>query len=112
MKGFKQVHGAQILQNLFGTVKHCHSEHAYNELMPIRSDVFIQVLNYFSILSGSYDNTVRIWTTTGAPLLTIPGHSAPVKCVKWLSGGKFLKAKYQFRILIHMSNNTLRPFVV
>lgn len=99
MKGFKQAHGAQILQNLLGTEKHCYSEYAYNmynELMQvtfIRSDVLIQVLNYFSILSGSYDNTVRIWTTTGAPLLTIPGHSAPVKCVKWLSGGKFLKAK-------------------
>lgn len=33
VKGFKQVQNAQILQNLFGTVKHCHSEHAYTFVM-------------------------------------------------------------------------------
>ncbi|CAH1789159.1 unnamed protein product [Owenia fusiformis] len=36
-----------------------------------------------TILSGCYDNTIKIWNTKGENLLTIPGHSAPVKCVAW-----------------------------
>ena len=41
-----------------------------------------------SILSGSYDNTTRLWSTKGEALMTIPGHSAPVKCVGWIKHGK------------------------
>ena len=41
-----------------------------------------------SILSGSYDNTLRIWNTEGEAVLTIPGHAAPVKCLAWLKQGK------------------------
>lgn len=37
------------------------------------------------ILCGCYDNTLRLWSTSGQPLMTIPGHSAPVKCVRWIS---------------------------
>ncbi|XP_063422297.1 ribosome biogenesis protein wdr12-like [Mytilus trossulus] len=37
------------------------------------------------ILSGCYDNTVRLWSVKGSPFLTIPGHSAPVKCVQWIT---------------------------
>ena len=39
------------------------------------------------ILSGCYDNTVNIWTTEGEKLLTIPGHSGPIKSVAWVSVG-------------------------
>ncbi|KAJ8314312.1 hypothetical protein KUTeg_008873 [Tegillarca granosa] len=37
------------------------------------------------ILCGCYDNTLRLWSTSGQPLMTIPGHSAPLKCVRWIS---------------------------
>lgn len=93
VKGFKQVHGALNFAEYINITKFKLNKLYFLQVAFIRSDILIQVLNYFSILSGCYDNTVRIWTTTGAPLLTIPGHSAPVKCVRWLSGGKFLKAK-------------------
>ncbi|XP_074659393.1 ribosome biogenesis protein WDR12 homolog isoform X2 [Tubulanus polymorphus] len=36
------------------------------------------------ILSGCYDNTVKIWNTNGDNLVTIPGHTAPVKCLAWV----------------------------
>lgn len=46
------------------------------------------------ILSGCYDNTVNLWNTKGEHLLTIPGHTMPVRAVAWLSldesGGKFI----------------------
>lgn len=37
------------------------------------------------ILSGCYDNTVNIWNTEGEKLLTIPGHSGPIKSVSWVN---------------------------
>lgn len=37
------------------------------------------------ILTGCYDNTVNIWNMKGEHLLTINGHSAPVKGVAWIS---------------------------
>lgn len=37
------------------------------------------------ILTGCYDNTVNIWTINGTHVLTIPGHSSPVKAVSWVS---------------------------
>ncbi|XP_034948581.1 ribosome biogenesis protein WDR12 homolog [Chelonus insularis] len=37
------------------------------------------------ILTGCYDNTVHIWTSKGKHKLTIPGHSAPIKSVAWIS---------------------------
>lgn len=37
------------------------------------------------ILTGTYDNTVNLWTTKGAHKLTIPGHAGPVKAVAWIS---------------------------
>lgn len=42
----------------------------------------------FSILSGCYDNTVRLWKTDGTPLMAIPGHTDPVKCVCWITEGE------------------------
>ncbi|XP_067649347.1 ribosome biogenesis protein wdr12-like [Haliotis asinina] len=40
--------------------------------------------NTHYILSGCYDNTARLWSTSGDSLMTIPGHTAPVKCVAWM----------------------------
>ncbi|XP_072949191.1 ribosome biogenesis protein WDR12 homolog [Epargyreus clarus] len=37
------------------------------------------------ILSGSYDNSIHIWTTKGQHKLAIPGHTSPVKAVSWVS---------------------------
>ncbi|XP_011312673.1 ribosome biogenesis protein WDR12 homolog [Fopius arisanus] len=37
------------------------------------------------ILTGCYDNTLHIWTSKGQHKLTIPGHTAPVKAVAWIS---------------------------
>lgn len=37
------------------------------------------------ILTGTYDNTVNLWTAKGEPKLTIPGHTGPVKAVAWIS---------------------------
>ncbi|XP_067929606.1 ribosome biogenesis protein WDR12 homolog [Watersipora subatra] len=39
------------------------------------------------VLSGCYDNTVKIHTLDGKELLTLPAHSAPVRCLSWLSTG-------------------------
>ena len=41
----------------------------------------------FSVLSGCYDNTVKIHTLTGKELLTLPEHSAPVRCLCCISSG-------------------------
>ncbi|XP_015123432.1 ribosome biogenesis protein WDR12 homolog [Diachasma alloeum] len=37
------------------------------------------------ILTGCYDNTLHIWTAKGNHKLTIPGHTAAVKSVAWIS---------------------------
>ncbi|XP_032687949.1 ribosome biogenesis protein WDR12 homolog [Odontomachus brunneus] len=37
------------------------------------------------ILTGSYDNTLHIWTTRGKHRLVIPGHISAIKAVAWLS---------------------------
>ncbi|MGH3929147.1 MAG: WD40 repeat domain-containing protein, partial [Pseudonocardiaceae bacterium] len=40
------------------------------------------------VLTGSYDNTARLWDrTTGALLQTLKGHSEPVVCVAWSPDG-------------------------
>lgn len=36
------------------------------------------------ILTGTYDNTVNLWTAKGEHKLTIPGHTGPVKAVAWI----------------------------
>jgi len=37
------------------------------------------------VISGCYDNTVKIHTLAGKELLTLPAHSAPVRCLSWIS---------------------------
>ncbi|XP_014483139.1 PREDICTED: ribosome biogenesis protein WDR12 homolog [Dinoponera quadriceps] len=37
------------------------------------------------ILTGCYDNTLHIWTSTGKHRLVIPGHASPIKAVAWIS---------------------------
>lgn len=37
------------------------------------------------ILTGCYDNTINIWTIQGQHVLTIPGHTGPIKAVTWVS---------------------------
>lgn len=39
------------------------------------------------ILSGCYDNSLHLWDLSGSRKLLIPGHSGPVKSVKWISVG-------------------------
>lgn len=40
---------------------------------------------FFRILTGCYDSTIHIWTTKGKRKLTIPGHTAAIKSVAWIS---------------------------
>lgn len=60
------------------------------------------------ILTGCYDNTVNIWTTSGNKLLVIPGHSGPVKAVDWIEqtdrGGTFVSASHDQRLNIYSWN--------
>uniref|UniRef100_A0A1B0ADY2 Uncharacterized protein n=1 Tax=Glossina pallidipes TaxID=7398 RepID=A0A1B0ADY2_GLOPL len=48
------------------------------------------------ILTACYDNTINLWTNKGAHILTIPGHTMPVKAVTWVSldGDKVWRARY------------------
>ena len=51
---------------------------------------FRHIIHFCSILSGSYDSTVRLWSVKDSyyPIMTIPGHSGAVKCVRWIEHGK------------------------
>lgn len=59
---------------------------------------------FHRILTGCYDNTVNVWQTNGKHLLTIPGHSAPIKAVTWISikndVGTFASASQDQTIMI------------
>lgn len=52
------------------------------------------------ILTGSYDNVVRLWTSSGQLIHAISGHEAVVKSVSWITDGdndvekKFLSASH------------------
>ncbi|XP_052792623.1 ribosome biogenesis protein WDR12 homolog [Mya arenaria] len=57
------------------------------------------------ILSGSYDNTLHLWSAKGDALLTIPGHTQPVKCVKWIQhdpgkSSSFLSGSHDQTVLL------------
>jgi len=44
------------------------------------------------ILSGSYDNTVKVWNTNGECLATIEGHTMAVRKVVWNGPDSFISA--------------------
>lgn len=56
------------------------------------------------ILTGSYDNTLNLWSTKGKHTLTIPGHVAPVKGVAWISldnqKGVFASASHDQNVML------------
>ncbi|KAH3841961.1 hypothetical protein DPMN_115448, partial [Dreissena polymorpha] len=57
------------------------------------------------ILTGSYDNTLHLWTKEGDLLHTIPGHTHPVKCVSWINHeagkeGSFLSGSHDQTVLL------------
>lgn len=58
----------------------------------------------FRILTGCYDNTVNVWLVNGKHLLTIPGHTAPIKAVAWISVnekiGTFASASHDQTVMI------------
>ena len=72
----------------------------------------------FSVLSGCYDNTVKIHTLTGKELLTLPAHSAPVRCLCWISSGivfclwKVRGAAYSWRWLFAIWSSLMREATV
>ncbi|XP_055386514.1 ribosome biogenesis protein WDR12 homolog [Condylostylus longicornis] len=37
------------------------------------------------VLTGCYDNTINLWSIKGDHILTIPGHTNPIKAVAWVS---------------------------
>lgn len=41
--------------------------------------------NFLYFVNICLDNTVNIWQVDGKHLLTIPGHTAPIKAVAWIS---------------------------
>ena len=36
------------------------------------------------ILTGTYDNSLHLWTSKGKHKLSIPGHTGPIKGVSWI----------------------------
>lgn len=40
------------------------------------------------ILSGSYDGSIHLWTLSGKHKVAIPGHTSPVKAVRWIDPRK------------------------
>ncbi|XP_057299577.1 ribosome biogenesis protein WDR12 homolog [Hydractinia symbiolongicarpus] len=68
----------------------------------------LDISNQF-IISGSYDNTVNIWTLNGTCLISLEGHTMAVKSVSWLSTKqddmKFLSTSQDQTILIWNFNS-------
>ena len=62
------------------------------------------------VLSGCYDNTVNIWSSTGEKKLVIPSHSAPVKDVAWVKvddeGAVFASASHDQTVNIFRWNSS------
>ncbi|KAF7987879.1 hypothetical protein HCN44_003742 [Aphidius gifuensis] len=60
------------------------------------------------ILTGCYDSSLHIWTTKGKRTLTIPGHTAAIKSVAWISldaeTGSFVSASQDQTAIIWQWN--------
>lgn len=61
------------------------------------------------VLSACYDNTVTVWRkSTGARLLTLPGHAGPARAVAWVSldqdTGVFASTSHDQTVLLHKWN--------
>lgn len=70
------------------------------------------------ILTGCYDSNVYLWTNKGQHVLTLNGHQAPVKAVRWLSLtndiGAFISCSQDQTVLIwnwNISKNTYEILV-
>lgn len=67
------------------------------------------------VLTGCYDSTINIWTTKGTHILTVPGHTMPIKALSWVSltdkEGRFISVSQdQTVVLWHwdISKNLVR----
>ncbi|RGB33320.1 WD repeat domain 12 [Rhizophagus diaphanus] len=66
----------------------------------------VEIFNQRYFLTGSYDNRVRIWNTSGECLQTFIGHNAPVKSVSWIS----VKDDEEFTFLSASQDRTIRAW--
>jgi ribosome biogenesis protein len=47
----------------------------------------------FSILTGSYNSTIQLWSTDGKIMTTLNGHAGAVKAVEWIGIEKSINEK-------------------
>ncbi|PKK59191.1 ribosome biogenesis protein WDR12 [Rhizophagus irregularis] len=66
----------------------------------------VKIFNQRYFLTGSYDNHVRIWNTSGECLQTFIGHNAPIKSVSWIS----VKDDEEFTFLSASQDRTIRAW--
>ena len=57
------------------------------------------------ILTGSYDNTVKVWNTSGDCLATIEGHTMAVRKVVWNSSQSFISASQDQTAIVWKYNH-------
>ncbi|CAF1028187.1 unnamed protein product [Brachionus calyciflorus] len=64
------------------------------------------------ILIGCYDTSVQIWNKTGELIVSLPGHTGPVKSVAWINESKILSSSHDQSILVwNLSKNVLTKSV-
>ncbi|RIA97072.1 ribosome biogenesis protein WDR12 [Glomus cerebriforme] len=66
----------------------------------------VKSFNQKYFLTGSYDNHIRIWNTSGECLQTFIGHNAPIKSVSWVS----IKDDDEFSFLSASQDKTIRAW--
>ncbi|BET01892.1 Pescadillo homolog [Nesidiocoris tenuis] len=63
-----------------------------------------------AIVTGCYDNTAHLWTTTGEHKCSVSGHSGPIKAVVW-AGEKFVTGSHDETCMVwewDTEENTVR----